>query len=155
MESVRPYGEALDRGVLYRMIGGRLGLEYMEASNERPVGGLRDRASAEGIHRWMNWMCLASRSRCLSFSFSFSSAELEVERDILVGVGVDDTDIRRMWVLGGIVAGRAMSAPLTTGVPDRIEGVMDRCPTWSEAVRACREGGGAEGRARGDGNDGV
>ncbi len=71
----------------------------------------------------MNWMCFASRSRCLSFSFSFSS-ELELERDILVGVGVDDTDIRR--VLGGIVAGRAMSAPLTRGVPDLIEGVMDR-----------------------------
>lgn len=115
------YGEALDRGVLYRMIGGRLGLEYMADSN-RPVGGLRDRASADGIHRWMNWMCFASRSRCLSVSFSFSS-ELEVERDILEGVGVE-TDIRR--VLGGIVAGRAMSAPLTRGVPDLIEGVMDR-----------------------------
>ena len=110
------YGDALDRGVLYRMIGGRLGLEYMTDSNVRPVGGLRDRASADGIHRWM------SCSRRLSFSFSFSS-ELEVERDILEGVGVE-TDIRR--VLGGIVAGRAMSAPLTRGVPDLIEGVMDR-----------------------------
>ncbi len=45
------YGEALDRGVLYRMIGGRFGLEYMADSNGRPVGGLRDKASAEGIHR--------------------------------------------------------------------------------------------------------
>ena len=99
----------------------------MEDSNlsGRPVGGLRDRASTDGIQRWISWTRRSSFSRCLSSTriLSFSS-ELELERDILVGVGVDDIDIRRG--LGGIVDGRAMSAPLTTGVPDRTEGVMDR-----------------------------
>ena len=106
-----------------RDAGDETGIEDSNLSG-RPVGGLRDMASTDGIQRWISWTRRSSFSRCLSSTrcFSFSS-ELELERDILVGVGVD-IDIRRG--LGGIVAGRAMSAPLTTGVPDRSEGVMDR-----------------------------
>lgn len=150
----------MERGVLYRdgtMEGctERLVAEASADSNfsGRPVGGLRENASVEGIQRWMSCTRRSSFSRCLSsarcLSFSFSS-ELELDRIILVGVGVD-IDIRRG--LGGIVAGRAMSAPLTRGVPDRTEGVIDR---WAETcIEVVRECIGNAGRARGDWKDGV
>lgn len=106
----------------------------MNCEVSMPVGGLD--ASKFGIHRWMSCTRFASFSFCRSLSFwrSFeiwiSSAlePLDVERTIFSGDGVD-TDILR---------DRSSGRTGDAGVPERIAGVIERCPTlvgWTEADR--------------------